>query len=218
MVIHLDAGHGGADSGAIGPSGTKESDVVLNVCKAMARLLVEQEIDVYMTRHADDAVSLSRRVEFAHNNDADLFISIHCNSAANPSANGYECFTSHGDTPSDVLAEHVLKAYESKFPTLTNRGHKEAGFYVLTKTRMPAILFELEFIHNVQGESFLLSNIDNMAQALFNGAMTYLESQSLIPLDPPPTDLAPDEPIELSPRQEFRRDVNKALNKLFDAI
>jgi N-acetylmuramoyl-L-alanine amidase len=82
--IVIDPGHGGRDSGAIGPKGTYEKHIVLNIAKYLKRLVEENtNIEVLMTRESDKFVELNKRTEFANKNQAKLFISIHAN--ANPS-------------------------------------------------------------------------------------------------------------------------------------
>jgi len=80
-TIVIDAGHGGKDPGAVGPSGTKEKDVVLDVALEIAALLKDStDLTVYLTREDDTFVKLRDRTKFANEKKADLFISIHANS------------------------------------------------------------------------------------------------------------------------------------------
>jgi len=88
-VIVIDAGHGGNDPGAIGPSGVKEKDIVLGIAIRTAYYLrKEPGVKVYVTRKNDKFISLKKRAVFANNHDADLFVSIHCNASPNRSARG----------------------------------------------------------------------------------------------------------------------------------
>ena len=113
-VIVLDAGHGGADPGAIGIGGTYEKHITL----AMAKELKE-ELDktgrykVYLTRNRDVFIPLRKRVQIARNYDADLFISIHADSAANKRATGLSVYTlseKASDKEAAALAEKENKA------------------------------------------------------------------------------------------------------------
>ncbi|GAB4297683.1 MAG: N-acetylmuramoyl-L-alanine amidase AmiB [Methylophaga sp.] len=89
IVIAIDAGHGGQDPGAIGPNGTKEKDVVLSIAKRLARLVdKEPGMRSYLTRDKDVFISLRQRIRRAHENGADLFISIHADSFHNHRARG----------------------------------------------------------------------------------------------------------------------------------
>ena len=83
----VDAGHGGSDPGATGPSGVKEKDVVLVIAQILRRLLVQQHIEVTMLRDADVFVPLEDRAQIASRGGATLFVSIHANASTDPNAN-----------------------------------------------------------------------------------------------------------------------------------
>ncbi len=77
-VVVLDAGHGGIDPGAIGPSGITEKDIVLDFAIDLkARIEAMDRFDVFLTRDIDIFIPLAERVNIAHHHNADLFISIH---------------------------------------------------------------------------------------------------------------------------------------------
>ncbi|MCX5591530.1 N-acetylmuramoyl-L-alanine amidase [Alcaligenes endophyticus] len=89
ILIALDPGHGGEDPGAIGPAGTREKDVVLNIARRLKRLIDAQpNMRAYMTRDADFFVPLGVRVQKARRVKADLFVSIHADAWIKPSARG----------------------------------------------------------------------------------------------------------------------------------
>lgn len=91
--VVIDAGHGGSDPGARGPSGLRESDVTLAVSRRVAeRLAVEHGIDVVMTRDSDVYVTLEDRAQRANEARADLFVSIHCNAAERVGARGVSVY------------------------------------------------------------------------------------------------------------------------------
>ena len=91
--IAIDPGHGGSDSGRMGPSGAKEKDVNLAIALMLRdRLKEELGIDVVMTRTDDVLVPLDERVEKANAAGAQLFISIHCNGWFTSDAEGFEVF------------------------------------------------------------------------------------------------------------------------------
>ncbi len=91
--IVIDPGHGGRDTGTIGPTGLREKDVTLDVSKRLARLLEERlGAEVILTRTTDKSLSLERRTEIANKALADLFVSVHVNSSRYRSVNGVETF------------------------------------------------------------------------------------------------------------------------------
>jgi N-acetylmuramoyl-L-alanine amidase len=104
----LDAGHGGADPGAIGPSGLREKDVTLSIAKQVAPILArELGITVRLTRADDTHVSLEERAAAANAFDADLFLSIHCNAAETRVKRGIEFYVL--DTENSDIAHRVAK-------------------------------------------------------------------------------------------------------------
>ena len=91
--VVIDAGHGGNDPGAIGPTGLKESAVNLDVARRLAdRLALRYGFQVALTRDSDVFVSLEQRAAHANGTTADLFVSIHCNAASNREARGISTF------------------------------------------------------------------------------------------------------------------------------
>jgi len=90
--VVLDPGHGGKDPGAVGKSGLREKEVVLDITKRLKRLLESQGLDVRLTRESDVFISLWKRADIANKLEADFFISIHANAARSRYANGFEVF------------------------------------------------------------------------------------------------------------------------------
>ena len=112
-VIVIDPGHGGNDSGAIGPTGVMEKTVTLNIALRLQKLLEAEGATVYMTRSTDTEVSpkganasdieeLQARCDVANNHNADIFISIHNDSFTNGAAKGHDrllLFARLGEVP-----------------------------------------------------------------------------------------------------------------------
>ncbi|MDB5943546.1 MAG: amiC [Ramlibacter sp.] len=97
IIIALDPGHGGEDPGAIGPSGTREKDVVLQIAHRLqerinATVVNGNPMRAYMTRDADFFVPLHQRVQKARRVQADLFVSIHADAFFTPAARGASVF------------------------------------------------------------------------------------------------------------------------------
>ncbi len=90
--IVIDAGHGGNDPGAIGKSGLREKDVVLDIARRLAGILKSSGAEVVMTRSSDRFISLESRVDIANNYKADLFVSIHANANRVRSLSGFEIY------------------------------------------------------------------------------------------------------------------------------
>lgn len=91
--IVIDPGHGGRDTGTIGPNGLMEKDVALDVAKRLAKLIEERlGAQVVLTRTEDVTVPLEARTELANQEKADLFLSIHVNASRYPGVDGVETF------------------------------------------------------------------------------------------------------------------------------
>lgn len=161
MRVCLDPGHGGYDPGAVGPGGLKEKDVTLAVALRVGFYLQNSGAEVFFTR-ASDRVSwppeveqdLAARVEIANRGQADLYLSIHCNSAPTPEAGGIETY-SFRQTGKAAEVARLIQAELVRELGLRDRGVKTAGFYVLRHTAMPAVLTELAFISNPREEKLL---------------------------------------------------------------
>ena len=165
--VFIDPGHGGTDPGASG-NGLYEKEVVLSISKKVRNILISKGFEVELSRSKDQYVSLSDRAAQANAWDADLFVSIHCNSATSSSANGTECYTyPTANTSTKSLSKNMASALASKLG-LTNRGHKEANFAVLRLSNMPAILIETAFINNANDASKLKTRENDFASAIAN--------------------------------------------------
>jgi len=99
--VVIDAGHGGHDTGSIGPTGYTEKELVLDVAKRL-KILVESDMgaEVVMTRSDDTFVPLESRTQIANKEAADLFISIHANSSQVKTVRGVETFFLNFNTQS----------------------------------------------------------------------------------------------------------------------
>lgn len=94
FVVAIDAGHGGQDPGAIGPSGTHEKKIVLSIANKLADLIrKEPGMQPVMIRDGDYFIALRKRIDIARKHQADLFISIHADAFHNPRANGASVYT-----------------------------------------------------------------------------------------------------------------------------
>jgi N-acetylmuramoyl-L-alanine amidase len=220
-LIVLDAGHGGHDSGATGPTGLMEKDVVLDVTRRVAKLVSEQlGLKVRLTRDADYFVTLRDRTSIANRERADLFVSIHANAHRETATDGIETYflsseatdgaarqvaalengvvqleqaPGRGTGQVDIVKAILWDLAQSEFQIessrlaevvhdsmtqalrISNRGVKQAGFYVLGGAAMPAILIEIGFVTNPREERRLKDTKyrDEIARAIFTGLVEY---------------------------------------------
>lgn len=172
-TICIDAGHGGKDSGAVG-NGLLEKDIVLNIAKILKEQLLEKGFNVCMTREDDTFVELKDRCIIANKQKADIFVSIHCNSAENKSAFGFEIFHTQGSIQGQKLSADIkLSINENKELIRADRGIKTANFTVLTGTNMPAVLVETAFISNIEDSKILKAKQSEFATAICKGICSY---------------------------------------------
>ncbi|MDR2399455.1 MAG: N-acetylmuramoyl-L-alanine amidase [Endomicrobium sp.] len=110
-IIVIDAGHGGHDTGAIGANGTMEKDLNLDIAYELEYLFDKDDnFESILTRKDDTFISLAERANMANENNADLFISVHCNANLNSNVNGFEIyFLSEKATDSEAAATAVLE-------------------------------------------------------------------------------------------------------------
>lgn len=174
-IVFLDPGHGGYDSGAVAPNGLKESDTVLTVSLKTRAILLLYGVPVVMSRESDVFLSLTERSHAANKAGAKIFVSVHMNSAEDP-ASGIETFAMIGSDNGNVLASGIQDELLDAFPESIDRGVKFRNFSVLRKTRMPAALAELEFMHTPEGEAHFRdeANLDKCAYALAHAILKNL--------------------------------------------
>lgn len=168
--VVIDPGHGGKDPGAVG-LGLQEKEVVLHLAQHVRRALGGYEVDVLLTREADEWVSLDERARRANEADADLFVSLHCNAGG---GQGFESYV-HPAAPErtrairEVLHRRVM-AFLASYG-IRDRGQKEANFAVLRKTKMPAVLLENLFLDHPRENALLREEAfrKDLAQAIAAG-------------------------------------------------
>ena len=199
-TVVIDCGHGGEDCGAVGCYNIKEKDVSLPIGLEVAQLLRDKGITVQLARDADCTVALDTRTSFANGNDADLFVSIHANSAKSKETAGVETYcvapglfcpvfrdsvawncVEKKDTKSNRLAHCVHNAVIHTLRTvrkdIVDRHVRHAVPQVLVGTTMPAILIEIGFLTNAQ-EAMLLASRSyqkQVARGISRGILTYLQ-------------------------------------------
>ncbi|HEY9887113.1 MAG TPA: N-acetylmuramoyl-L-alanine amidase [Candidatus Obscuribacterales bacterium] len=177
VLVAIDPGHGGRDPGAVGIGGLQEKNVVFPVSTRVAQLLREAGVDVVMTRTDDRTLDLEPRVDIANRANATIFLSIHANaiSLSRPDVNGVETYyySESGRRLASTIHASVLPA-----SGLGDRGVKQARFYVLRNTAMPAALLELGFVTGATDVTKLRDPAwqERVAQAITRGILQYLNS------------------------------------------
>lgn len=179
ITVCIDAGHGGKDVGAILEK-RYEKDDTLKVAKLVEKQLKKKNVKVIMTRAKDKEVGLEERCKTANRKKADLFVSIHRNSAK--TGNGVEIWCNSQKRENDTqLANNIITKLE-KTKIQQNRGIKygtieseDGDYYVLKNTNMPSCLIELGFITNIKDNQLLDSNQEDYAKAIAEGIVETIE-------------------------------------------
>lgn len=182
-IIAIDPGHGGSDPGAVGPKGLKEKTVTLGIAKKLgskleaagATVIYTRTIDIDVAKpDASGAEELHKRIETAHNNKADIFISIHADASVSATAGGSTTYY-YVKTPYDQKFAQAVHKRLSIATGLQDRGTKQPGFYVNKKSWIPSILVETAFISNPAEEKLLgqAEFQEKIADGLFKGIVDF---------------------------------------------
>ena len=173
MIITLDAGHGGNDTGAVGQNGTCEKDVNLDVILRAGKLLEHEGATVLYTRSDNTFIPLNDRPALANKHNASIFVSVHCNSMPHPNtASGSQTYYYTGQSARLAAAMHAELV---KGLGLRDGGIHTARYLVIRKTYMPAVLLELAFINNTREEALLCTSDfrQQAAEAILDGIRRY---------------------------------------------
>jgi N-acetylmuramoyl-L-alanine amidase len=174
-VVIVDAGHGGHDPGTISATGIQEKNINLRVAAKVARLLEQRGIGVVMTRWQDQFIELEERSAIANRRGADLFVSIHADSAPSRSAQGFTVYVATAASAGAYRAAHAINQAMER-TDMNNRGIREEDYRVLVNTECPAALIELGYLSNSEDAAHLADDSfrDRLAEAIADGIEAYL--------------------------------------------
>ena len=178
IVVAIDPGHGGRDPGAVGIGGLQEKQVIFPISQQVAAILREQGVEVVMTRNSDIELDLDPRVQIAERADADLFVSIHANAInlSRPDVNGLETYyySNAGSRFARTVHDTVLRTMGMR-----DRRVRQARFYVIRRTSMPAILIEVGFVTGAEDINNLRDPAwrSRMANAIARGILTHIQRE-----------------------------------------
>ncbi len=190
-IVMIDPGHGGYDSGATGADGTTyEKDLTMEISYKIGQRIqhLDPSIKVVFTRLNDqvswpsEVVSdLQTRIDLANKNNADFFLSIHLNSGMNPNAYGYNSFVRENDPFSQEVALHISEQLDS-IGYSQDRGTQttsNAPLMVVDQQTIPAMLFEVGFISNMNEMEQLKSSIyqNKIAHAIAQAVVDTVHAQ-----------------------------------------
>ena len=176
--VVIDAGHGGADNGAI-YKGRKEKDDNLRLALEVGNILSQNGVDVTYTRVDDTYDTPFEKATMGNNSGADLFLSIHRNSGPEPNTSkGVETLVFDNSGIKSVIANNI-NSNLSKMGYV-NRGTTERpNLVVLKRTKMPAVLVEAGFINNDEDNKIFDENFEETAQAISTGILDTLKETNM---------------------------------------
>jgi N-acetylmuramoyl-L-alanine amidase len=180
ITVVIDAGHGKMQSGFSGArhEDVYEDEIVLELANKVKSLNHDENIKILLTRNSDEIVALKERVEFARNNKADVFISLHV-AANDPNIaqqrhNGFEIFVPK-DQPayqkeSEILGSILLQEFNDVYYTYPKLLKPTTGIWVLNKNVCTSVLIECGYITDTADRNFITDekNQDMIAQKILS--------------------------------------------------
>ena len=179
--IVIDAGHGGADPGAIGPSGVQEDDINLKVAQFLQDNLESQGAEVIMTRSDDDAIAgtkdedMAERRRIIEESGSDIVISIHMNNfTEDPSVSGPLVLYMTGSVQGEKLADSIISSIDNVIST-DGKTRAESTLFILKSGNQPCVLVECGYLSNATEEASLQREDyqKKIADAICEGAAAF---------------------------------------------
>ena len=187
--IVLDAGHGGNDPGAIGPTGLKEKDVNLAIALKVGSILVKNGVETIYTRTTDiipwstnQVENLQARCDISNIAKPNYFVSIHQNSYTGPLASGIETYYFTGSVAGQTLAQAVQTELVKATGRLDRKIKTTLGLYVIKNVDATSILVETSFISNPEEERLLATEAYKytLAKAISMGILKTLGISNIV--------------------------------------
>ncbi|TVX84860.1 N-acetylmuramoyl-L-alanine amidase CwlD [Paenibacillus agilis] len=195
-VIAIDAGHGGADGGAVSKQGIIEKDINLLIALYLRDYLQQAGAVVYLTREADHDLAdqstkkmakrksedLQRRVAFVEKKKADVFISVHMNSITSNRWRGAQTFYSNHVPDNEALAKFIQAEIRRNLEN-TERVAKsdDRGLYLLKSVNVPTALVEVGFLSHPDESRMLADSAyqRKVSASIYKGILRYLSGEKL---------------------------------------
>ncbi len=171
--VVIDPGHGGTDYGAI-REGINEKDITLDLSQRIVSELKSKGYKTALTRTDDTYLGLQERCDFTEEENPELFVSIHVNSAVATEPYGIETHYYHEQSKelAEIIQKHLIKNINTK-----DRGIIKSKFYVINHTDVPAVLVETGFLSNTEERSELITDKRKQAtaKAITDGIIEFLK-------------------------------------------
>jgi N-acetylmuramoyl-L-alanine amidase len=180
-TVIIDAGHGGEDAGAPGVNGETEKEIALMIAQKVKAINNNPNIKIVLTRESDEQINVMDRTNMANDINANLFVSIHMNSAATSKPSGSLCYVPAKKNKyiqeSTVLAKNILAATSNLFSITKLNTTKDRGIWVIENVNMPAVLVECGYITNATDVATVKTKTNELAAKMLDGIEAYLKNQ-----------------------------------------
>jgi N-acetylmuramoyl-L-alanine amidase len=181
FTVVIDAGHGGSDNGAHSANGLKEKDITLSIAKKIASLNSNDHVQILLSRDNDQSISVKDRVHFAKDHDADLFVSIHLNAAADEQLNGFSVLIDRNNTEKNqLLASALINELKETYKTNNEIEVGNRGLFVVDSNSCPAALIECGYLTNSNDLAFISNNAnqEKVAKDVLAAINNYASSEA----------------------------------------
>lgn len=168
-IVVIDVAHGGKDHGNTTES-VLEKQIVLDIARKIVDLNDDPNLEIILTRNADEFMTLQDRVKLINSKNADLLVSLHLNAANSEDRSGIELFVSENNPLKERSAEWAENLKSSFSTDFEVAEVKNANFLILKGTNCPAALVEMGFMTNPSDLEFVQSEIgqEKMARTIYN--------------------------------------------------
>lgn len=180
-IIAIDPGHGGFDPGALGTNGMDEKDLNLAIAQKLANILRQAGAAVVLTRETDAPLAhtkngdLQARVDMVRESNADIFITIQCNSDPNSSYHGAQTFYYPSSEQGKLLETDIQKEIKQVLNNTHRQPQKHGETYMLKNLDIPSVIVEVGFISHPEEEKSLNDSRyqNKMAWCIYSGIVDY---------------------------------------------
>ena len=190
LTVVIDAGHGGVDGGVVGiQSGTKESDINLDISRRLGRSFQEAGFKVVLTRETEAGLygtatdgykkrDMKKRAEIINKSKPALVISVHQNFFSVHSRRGGQVFFREDSEQSHLLACLIQAQFNDMEECVKKCDPLKGDYYILNCSDYPSVIVECGFLSNAEDEALLLDGKyrDKLVKAISAGAIAFLAS------------------------------------------
>lgn len=190
-TIVIDVGHGGADPGKVGVNGALEKDVNLNIALYLKELLVQNDIEVILTRDTDEGLytdedrnkktaDLRQRVDIINAENVEFAVSIHQNSYISDGVRGAQVFYYKNSDEGKIFADIMQNSLKETLQDGNNRVPKaDSSYYLLKKSDCPLIIVECGFLSDSKEAELLIQEEyqRKLAWAIHLGITEYMKQK-----------------------------------------